>query len=130
MVRLFGIIFFSCMMIPGPILFQADPSSEIIDVLKKGNPADVGKYFNEMVNLSIPGFKDSYSKTQASRIIKEFFSNKPVSNVSVNREGDSSDGSKYTMGIMTAGGKKYSLYFLLRKSNGEYRIYQLHIESE
>ena len=29
------------MMIPGPILFQADPSSEIIDVLKKGNPADV-----------------------------------------------------------------------------------------
>ena len=130
MTRLFSIIYFSCLMISGSGYFQADPSSEIIDAFRKGNPIDLGKYLNEMVDLNIPGFKDSYSKTQASRIIKDFFSNKPVSSISVSREGNSSDGSKYTMGNLTAGGKKYSLYFLLRKTNGEYRIYQLHIQSE
>ena len=127
---MFTIIYLSCLMISGPAYSQADPSSEIIGALRKGNPGDLGKYFNEMVDLDIPGFKKLYSKTQASRIIKDFFSNKPVTNVSVNSEGDSSDGSKYTMGNLTAGGKKYNLYFLLRKSNGEYLIYQLHIQSE
>jgi hypothetical protein len=118
------------MMISGSLFSQDNPSSDIIDVFKKGNPADLRKYFNEMVDLSIPGFKELYSKIQASRIIKDFFSNKPISNVSVNREGNSPDGSRYTMGNITAGGKKYSLYFLLRKSKGEYRICQLHIQSE
>ncbi|MCX6287516.1 MAG: DUF4783 domain-containing protein [Bacteroidetes bacterium] len=124
------IIFFSCMLMSWHAFCQADPSSEIIDVLRKGNSSGLGKYFNEMVDLNIPGFKELYSKTQAERIIKDFFSNKPVSSVSVNREGNSPDGSKYTMGSLTAGGKKYNLFFLLRKSNGEYRIYQLHLQSE
>ena len=130
MSRLLALICFSCMLMTELVYSQSDPSSDIIEVFKKGNTGDLGKYFNEMVDLNIPGFKDSYSKTQASRIIKDFFTNRPLSEVSVSKEGKSSDGSKYIMGSLTAGGKKFSFYFLLRKSDGEYRIFQLHIQSE
>ncbi len=130
MFRIFAILFFSCIRFSGIAFCQSDPSSEIIDAIKKGNPVELGNYFNEMVDLNIPGFKELYSKTQASRIIKDFFSNKPVSMVSVSKEGSSADGSKYIMGTFTAGGKKYSLYFLLRKGKGDYQIYQLQIQSE
>jgi len=107
---------------------QTDPSSEIIEVIRKGNVDELGTYFNDMVDLNIPGFKELYSKTQAIRIIKDFLSNRPISKVTVNREGNSPDGSKYTMGSMTAGGKKFSLFFLIRKDKGEYRICQLQIQ--
>ena len=130
MSKLPAVILFSCMLITGQAFCQADPSSAIIDAFRKGNSSELGKYFNEMVDLNIPGFKDSYSKTQAERIIKDFFSNNPVAEVSVNRDGNYPDGSKYTMGSMTIAGKKYSLFFLLRKSNGEYRIHQLNFQSE
>jgi len=130
MIRLVVFFYFSCMMIPGPAFCQADPSSEITDAFRKGNSAEIGKYFNEMVDLNIQEIKGSYSKTQASRIIKDFLISTPVNNVTVSKEGNYPDGSKYTMGTLSAGGKKFSLYFLLRKNNGEYRIFQLQIQPE
>jgi hypothetical protein len=130
MTRLLVLFCFSCMLMTELVYSQADPSPEIIGVLKKGNTGDLGKYFNEMVDLNIPGFKDSYSKAQAARIIKDFFANRPAGEVSVSKKGNSADGSKFIMGIITAGGKKFSFYFLLRKSGGEYRIFQLHIQPE
>ncbi|MCX6281419.1 MAG: DUF4783 domain-containing protein [Bacteroidetes bacterium] len=130
MSRLTVILFFLWLLLPGHAICQTDPSSAITEAIKKGNSAELGKYFNEMVDLSIPGIKDSYSKQQAERIVKDFFSNWPVNSITISKEGSSPDGSKYTMGDLRSGGKKFSLFFLLRKSNGEYRIFQLHIQSE
>ncbi|MEI6888029.1 MAG: DUF4783 domain-containing protein [Bacteroidales bacterium] len=127
MFRLLAFFCFSCVMISLNSFSQADPSGDVIEKIRKGNPVELGTWLNEMVDLNIPGFKELYSKTQAARIIKDFFSDKPVSMVSVSKEGTASDGSNYTMGSITAGGKKFSLYFLTRKNNGEYRICQLQI---
>ncbi len=130
MTRLFVLFCFSCMLMTERVYSQADPSADIIQIFKKGASGDLGKYFNEMVDLNIPGFKDSYSKTQAARIIKDFFTSRPLGEVLVNKEGNSTDGSKFIMGSLSAGGKKFSFYFMLRKSKEEYRIFQLHIQSE
>jgi len=130
MARFFALICFSCMLMTGPVYSQSDPTAGIIESFRKGNSEELGNYFNDMVDLNIPGFRESYSKTQASRIIRDFFATRNVSSVSVSKQGDSPDGSKYTVGTMTAGGKKYSLYILLRKNKGEYRICQLQIQPE
>ncbi|MCX6284552.1 MAG: DUF4783 domain-containing protein [Bacteroidetes bacterium] len=121
---------FLCMLMTGQASAQADPSPGIISSIKNGNSAELGKHFNDMIDLNIPGFKDSYSKIQAERIIRDFFNNNPVSDVSANREGSSPDGSKYTIGSLSAGGKHYRLFFLLRKNKGEYLIYQMNIQPE
>ena len=130
MFRPAALFFFLCMLMTGHATAQVDPSQGIISAIRNGNSAEVGTHFNDMVDLNIPGFKDSYSKTQAERIIRDFFSNNQVSDVSVSREGSSPDGSKYTIGSLNAGGKRYRLFFLLRKNKGEYLIYQLNMQPE
>jgi len=130
MPRLFAILCISFLLFHGSAFCQADHASEITEAMRNGNADGLGMYFNEMVDLNIPGFKDLYSKTQATRILRDFFGSRPVSELKTGREGTSADGSKYTTGTLTAGGKKYSMYLLQKKVKGEYRIFQLHFQPE
>lgn len=130
MFRLYAIICISCLMLPFSSFCQEAPTSEVAEAMRKGDAENLGTYFNDMVDLNIPGFKDSYSKAQGSRIIRDFFSSRTVSSVTVNKEGSSPDGSKFIMGNIIAGGKKFSLYFLMRKSQGDYKIFLFQLQSE
>ena len=130
MFRVFAILSISCILLSLTSFIQTSPVTEVTEAIRKGDAESLGKYFNDMVDLNIPGFKDSYSKSQGSRIIRDFFSSRPVSNVVVNKDGTSPDGSKFIMGNITAGGKKYNLYFLMRKNQGEFRIYLFQLQTE
>ena len=130
MFRLLALIWISCLWLPLNSFGQDSPVSKVTETISKGDAENLGSYFNDMVDLNIPGFKDNYSKAQGTRIIKDFFSGRPVTNVTVNKEGNSADGSKFAMGNITAGGKKYNLYFLMRKTNGDFRIYLFQLQSE
>ena len=57
----------------GLVFGQEDPSIAITSALKTGNSKVISRYFNDMVDLTIPGFQDNCSKTQAERILSGFF---------------------------------------------------------
>ena len=45
---------------------------DVISALRSGNAAEVGKYVDENVELSLPDKSDNYSKAQAVMILKDF----------------------------------------------------------
>ena len=114
----------------GTVFGQEDPSLAIANALRNGNSKEISKYFNDMVDLNIPGFKDNYSKTQAERILQDFFTKNQVKAFSLSRQGTSSDGSKFNIGTLDAGNKKFRVFFLFRKTNGVYLILQFQIQQE
>ncbi len=111
---------------PGP----DDTNKQIVAALTAGNAAALSDYFNAMVDLGISGNEDTYSKTQATQILKDFFTKNPVKSVKITRQGTSTDGSQFSIGEMQAGADKFRIYYLLKKVSGKYLIQQLQIQKE
>ena len=55
-----------------------ETATQVSAAILAGNAADVAKYFNAMVDLTLPGYDDTYSKIQAGQILKDFFTQNPV----------------------------------------------------
>lgn len=105
-----------------------DTAKLVAAALQAGNAAEVSKYFNPMVDLSLPGSDDTYSKTQAGQILKEFFSQNVVKSFKVSKQGSSADGSTYCIGTLEAGGKSYRVYYLIKPVAGKNLVQQLQVQ--
>ena len=107
-----------------------EPNKQIVAALTAGNAAALSDYFNSMVDLGISGNEDSYSKTQATQILKDFFTKNPIKSVKITRQGSSTDGSMFSIGEMQAGADKFRIYYLLKKVGGRFLIQQLQIQKD
>ena len=109
---------------PGP----EETAAQVVAAVQSGNAAEVSKYFNPMVDLTLPGYDDTYSKTQAGQILKDFFVQNPVKSFKVTRQGSSPDGSQYTIGSLETGKKVYRVYFIIKTVNGQNLVQQLQVQ--
>lgn len=98
--------------------------------LSAGNAEALAAYFNTLIDLGVAGVEETYSKTQATRILQDFFRKNPVKTYKVTRQGTSNDGSRFTIGTLEAGGKTYRVYYLLKVEGGSLLIHQLQIQAD
>jgi hypothetical protein len=105
-------------------------NKQIGSALSAGNATELTNYFNTMVDISIPNTDDSFGKTQATRILQDFFSKYPVKSYKTNKLGSSTDGSQFSIGRMEAGSKIFRVYYLMKKSSDKYLIHQFQIQEE
>ncbi len=107
-----------------------DINSAVASAIKGGDAKTLALYFNSSIDLTVPGSDGTYSKSQAEMIVKNFFAqNKPVS-FSVNQNGNSSEGSQYSIGTLVSAKAKFRTYFLVKKIGGKQVITQLQFEQE
>jgi len=107
-----------------------DPDKGIVSAITAGNASELADYFNTMVDISIPGKEDTYGKNQAMRIIQDFFRENPVKSFQINKQGNSSDGARFSIGRMESGKKVFRVYYLLKQTSGKYLIHQFQIQEE
>ena len=101
---------------------------QVISAIQAGNSQDISKYFNSMVDLTVPGYDDTYSKAQAGQILKEFFTQNTVKAFKVTKQGTSPDGSQYTIGSLETSKKNYRVYFLIKTVAGQNLIQQFQVQ--
>ena len=114
---------FTSLLVTGLIVFssftQSDNIDGVIGALRSGNAAELAKYFDDNVELTLPVKSDSYSKAQAQVIIKDFFSNKGVKTFELKHKGDS-PGGHYCIGtLQTKSGNFRAHVFMKTKGNKE-----------
>jgi hypothetical protein len=114
---------FTSFLVAGLIMFssfaQSDNIDGVIGALRSGNAAELAKYFDDNVELTLPVKSDSYSKAQAQVIIKDFFSNNGVKTFELKHKGDS-PGGHYCIGtLQTKSGNFRAHVFMKTKGNKE-----------
>ena len=103
-------------------LFFTSTKSNIDDVVRAmqtGNSAEVAKYFDDNVDLSMPGKSDNYSKAQAQAILKDFFSNNGAKGFVLKHKGDSPGGEFCSGTLQTNAGNFRTNIFMKIKGNNE-----------
>jgi hypothetical protein len=108
---------------------QAQIPDEIIQSLKTGNARSLSGYFNQNVELSVPGSDNVYSRAQAQIIVNEFFSTHTPQNFSVIHQGGK-EGAQYVIGNLGTRKGSFRVYFLLKKNDGKDYIHQLKIDKQ
>ena len=90
---------------------------EIIIGLKAGNAAQIAKYFDNTVEITLPDKSNSYSKSQGEMILKDFFNNTAVKSFDILHKGENS-GSQYCIGtLVTKLGSYRTTVFMKQKGD-------------
>lgn len=107
--------------------FTATPEmDDIIAALRSGNAAQLAKYFDTRVDISLPGKSDNYSRTQAEMILRDFFSTNPVRSFQVKHTGENKDGSQYCTGtLQTKNGNNYRTILFMKQKGDKQLLQQL-----
>ena len=95
---------------------------EVITAIKAGNASEVARYFDNTVEINLPDKSNSYSKSQAELVLKDFFSTNTVKNFTVNHKGENA-GSQFCIGtLVTKNGIFRSTVYM--KLKGDKQILQ------
>lgn len=72
---------------------------EVVANLKVGNVSGIAAFFDNTVEITLPEKGNSYSKTQAELVLKDFFNNNPVKGFSIIHKGQNA-GYQYCIGTL------------------------------
>jgi hypothetical protein len=92
---------------------------EVVAAMRSGNSTLIAKYFDDLVDISMPDKSNTYSKTQAELVLKDFFTNNPVKKFEIIHKGENS-GSQFCIGTLyTKNGSFRTTIFMKQKGGGQ-----------
>lgn len=106
----------------------ADPFTSVVAALQKGNVESLSHYFDNMVEISLEGKTNSYSKSQASVILKDFFSGHKVKGFKMIHKGKSGKGSSFGIGNLSTDKGNYRVTFFFRQKGNDTVLQELRFQ--
>lgn len=110
------------------IAFQdAKMKDEIVNCFENGNSKKLSVYFNQNIEIAIPGNKNIYSKAQAQQIISKFFSENPAESFTI-LSTSTKDDAINMIGMFVTKKSSFRVYIVLKTTNGQDFIHLLKID--
>lgn len=103
-------------------------NDKITDAIRSGDASQLASCFAPTIQLSVPGKKGDFSRTQAEVIMRDFFSQYPPSSFTVNSEGRTSGNNFYTLGAYVSGSVRFKVYYVIQKAESEITLHILKFE--
>ena len=88
---------------------------EVITAMKAGNSSEIAKFFDNTVEVNMPEKSNSYSKSQAELVLRDFFNTNTVKTFEIIHKGENA-GSQYCIGtLVTKNGSFRTTIFMKQK---------------
>jgi Domain of unknown function (DUF4783) len=107
---------------------QNTPIDQVVTALKKGNAGELSKYFDNTIEISLPDRSDSYSRSQAEIVLKDFFDTKGVQNFQAGHKG-SKNGSEYCIGVLITRSGSFRTTVYMKQKTDRQLLQEVRIES-
>jgi hypothetical protein len=104
---------------------QADIINDVKEGLKIGASKEIAKFLHQNIDLTINGKMDTYSKTQAEFVLKEFFKNNPPASFVIVHQGASKGGSPYATGQYMSGNDTFLVWVRIKKVADKFLIHEM-----
>lgn len=101
---------------------------DVINALKTGNAQGMSKYIDDNVVISLPEKSDSYSRSQAVMVLKDFFNNNGVTGFEVQFKGENG-GSQFCVGNLLTRSGSYRTTVLMKTKDGRQLVKEIRFAS-
>ncbi len=101
---------------------------DVVAGLKNGNAAQIAGYFDNTVDITLPQKSNSYSKSQAEVILRDFLSNNPVKSFEVLHKGDNG-GSQYLIGKLITKSITYRTTIFMKQKGDKQFLQEIRFEN-
>jgi len=127
MKKIFTLSLLSLMMILSGFS-QTSTIDGAINALQSGSAADLSKFFDNNVELTLPEKSDSYSKAQAQIILRDFFANNGVKGFEVKHKSDTDQRGAYFIGNLLSKSGKYRTTVYMRMKGDKQVVKELRFQ--
>lgn len=107
---------------------QDDPTEKIIKAIQQSDSKTLAGYFNETVDLGLPGNDNSYSASQGEMVMRDFFRKYPPQSFEAVQNGATDPDSRFTIGTYKTGSREFRVFIHLKKEKSGYRIHKIKFE--
>ena len=104
------------------------PYSDLENAFSTGNASAIAAMGKEKMLISVIDKEAAYSQSQATLVLKDFFSKKPASSFKFNFKGKESADGTFAIGIYTSGSENFRVTIHFKKIGTDFRIERLTIE--
>ena len=101
---------------------------EVVNALKTGNTEQVARFFDNTIEITMPDKSNSYSKSQAELVLKDFFTNNPVQRFEVIHKGQNA-GSEYCIGTLVTKGGSFRTTIFMKQKGDKQLLQEIRFES-
>lgn len=126
MKRIFTLLFLSATLFSFAVLVGID---DVIAAIKSGNATQVSKYFDNTVDITLPEKSNTYSKSQAEVILRDFFSNNSVKGFQILHKGNNG-GSEYCIGKLTTSNASYRTTIFMKQKGDKQFLQEIRFENQ
>ena len=102
---------------------------EVLAALKSGNAAQLARYFDTRVDISLPNKSDNFSKNQAEMILKDFFASNEVKNFVVKHKGENA-GSQFCIGLLQTRNGNFRTKLYMKQKGGQQVVQEIAFQAE
>jgi hypothetical protein len=101
---------------------------DVINSLRSGNAQELSRYVDDNIEISLPDKSDSYSRTQAVMILKDFFANNGVTGFEVQFKGENG-GSQFCVGKLSTRSGSYRTTVFMKTKSGRQLVKEIRFQS-
>lgn len=102
--------------------------NSIASALGSGNSDALGRYFDENVEVSVQTKEDTYSKTQATDMVRDFFAKNKPKTFNQLHQGVSKGNGHYSIGDLQTSSGTYRVYMFMKVVNDNYMIQEIRFD--
>ena len=107
------------------------PMEDMVNAIKNDRVADMVKYFDIFVAITINNNQQVYSHNQAQLVLQDFFDKNNSKDFQIMDNGAPDNTSKFLIGSFTEpNGTKYTVFILMKLKNGDYILQELRLNKD
>jgi len=102
---------------------------EVVNALKNGDSAQIARFFDNTVEITMPDKSNTYSKNQAEIVLKDFFSTNGVKSFDIIHKGENA-GSQYCIGTLITKNGAYRTTVFMKQKNDKQLLQEIRFENK
>jgi hypothetical protein len=122
---LFVLLFFNALVTPAQDIF-----SPMEGAIKKGSAAELSRYLNQTVDVTIDDNQSTFDRKAAEAALNDFFKKTPPSGFDIIHTGASKGGLKFAIGRYTSANTHYSVLMRVRDAGNVRLIHEISFVKE
>jgi len=125
-----AIVWVATFLIQASLFAQGDVISQVKETIKAGSAKELSRFLNETIDVTLNDGPQSYSKTQAEFVFRDFFKQHPPEEFNIIHQGTSKGGQTFGIGQYKSGTETYRVYMKIKGADNQQLVHEISFAKE